>query len=64
MKATGTQLFLVVTALSLLLQARSAPGLRRLLRSLFRSRTHVPLLAAMYLLALHVLLFLCFTGHL
>ncbi|XP_032859595.2 golgin subfamily B member 1 isoform X2 [Tyto alba] len=39
-------------------------GLRRLLRSLFRSRTHLPLLVAMYLLALHVLLFLCFTGHL
>ncbi|KAM9277506.1 golgin subfamily B member 1 isoform 2-T2 [Cariama cristata] len=39
-------------------------GLRRLLRSLFRSRTHLPLLVAMYLLGLHVLLFLCFTGHL
>ncbi|XP_032913358.1 golgin subfamily B member 1 isoform X1 [Catharus ustulatus] len=45
-------------------RTRSAPGLRRLLRSLFRSRTHLPLLAATYLLALHVLLFLCFTGHL
>ncbi|NXL67042.1 GOGB1 protein, partial [Chordeiles acutipennis] len=39
-------------------------GLRRLLRSLFHSRTRLPLLVAMYLLALHVLLFLCFTGHL
>ncbi|NXO23130.1 GOGB1 protein, partial [Cisticola juncidis] len=45
-------------------RARSAPGLRRLLRSVLRSRTHLPLLVAVYLLALHVLLFLCFTGHL
>ncbi|NXM93619.1 GOGB1 protein, partial [Sylvia borin] len=45
-------------------RARSTVGLRRLLRSLFRSRTHLPLLVATYLLALHVLLFLCFTGHL
>ncbi|XP_066175069.1 golgin subfamily B member 1 isoform X2 [Sylvia atricapilla] len=45
-------------------RARSTLGLRRLLRSLFRSRTHLPLLVATYLLALHVLLFLCFTGHL
>ncbi|XP_037243717.1 golgin subfamily B member 1 [Falco rusticolus] len=45
-------------------QTRNVLGLRRLLRSLFRSRTHLPLLVAMYLLALHVLLFLCFTGHL
>ncbi|NXM85762.1 GOGB1 protein, partial [Oenanthe oenanthe] len=45
-------------------RTRSALGLRRLLRSLFRSRTHLPLLAATYLLAVHVLLFLCFTGHL
>uniref|UniRef100_A0A8C0B6T9 Golgin B1 n=1 Tax=Buteo japonicus TaxID=224669 RepID=A0A8C0B6T9_9AVES len=43
---------------------RNILGLRRLLRSVFRSRTHLPLLVAMYLLALHVLLFLCFTGHL
>ncbi|KFU91639.1 Golgin subfamily B member 1 [Chaetura pelagica] len=45
-------------------RTRNIPGLRRLLRSLFHSRTHLPLLVAMYLLALHVLLFLCFTGHL
>ncbi|XP_009067570.1 PREDICTED: golgin subfamily B member 1 [Acanthisitta chloris] len=45
-------------------RARNTLGLRRMLRSLFRSRTHLPLLVAMYLLALHVLLFLCFTGHL
>ncbi|XP_074759749.1 golgin subfamily B member 1 isoform X2 [Athene noctua] len=45
-------------------KARSFLGLRRLLRSFFRSRTHLPLLVAVYLLALHVLFFLCFTGHL
>uniref|UniRef100_A0A669QLS4 Golgin B1 n=1 Tax=Phasianus colchicus TaxID=9054 RepID=A0A669QLS4_PHACC len=45
-------------------KTRNIPGLRRLLRSLFRSRTHLPMLVALYLLALHVLLFLCFTGHL
>ncbi|NWI31089.1 GOGB1 protein, partial [Sula dactylatra] len=45
-------------------KTRNILGLRRLLRSLFHSRTHLPLLVAMYLLALHVLLFLCFTGHL
>ncbi|XP_062348408.1 golgin subfamily B member 1 isoform X2 [Cinclus cinclus] len=45
-------------------RTQSSLGLRRLLHSLFRSRTRLPLLAAMYLLALHVLLFLCFTGHL
>ncbi|XP_061218561.1 golgin subfamily B member 1 isoform X2 [Neopsephotus bourkii] len=45
-------------------KTRNILGLRRPLRSLFRSRTHLPLLVAMYLLAIHVLLFLCFTGHL
>ncbi|NWR92889.1 GOGB1 protein, partial [Furnarius figulus] len=45
-------------------RTRNTLGLRRLLRSLFRSRTHLPLLVAIYLLALHVLFFLCFTGHL
>ncbi|XP_065536072.1 golgin subfamily B member 1 isoform X2 [Lathamus discolor] len=45
-------------------KTRNILGLRRLLRSLFRSRTSLPLLVALYLLALHVLLFLCFTGHL
>ncbi|XP_035171503.1 golgin subfamily B member 1 isoform X1 [Oxyura jamaicensis] len=45
-------------------KTRNIVGLRRFLRSLFRSRTHLPLLVAMYLLALHALLFLCFTGHL
>ncbi|KFQ24399.1 Golgin subfamily B member 1, partial [Merops nubicus] len=45
-------------------RTRNILGLRRLLRSLFHSRTHLPLLVSMYLLALHVLLFLCFTGHL
>ncbi|XP_025902887.1 golgin subfamily B member 1 isoform X2 [Nothoprocta perdicaria] len=45
-------------------RTRRIPGLWRLLRSLFHSRTHLPLLVAMYLFVLHVLLFLCFTGHL
>ncbi|NXG39725.1 GOGB1 protein, partial [Dromaius novaehollandiae] len=45
-------------------KTRHIPGLWRLLRSLFCSRTRLPLLVAMYLLALHVLLFLCFTGRL
>ncbi|PKU36261.1 golgin subfamily b member 1 isoform x1 [Limosa lapponica baueri] len=45
-------------------KTRNILGLRRLLRSVFRSRTRLPLLVAVYLLALHVLLFLCFTGHL
>ncbi|KAM9390105.1 golgin subfamily B member 1 [Phaethornis superciliosus] len=45
-------------------KTQNIPGLRRLLCSLFRSRTHLPLLVATYLLALHVLLLLCFTGHL
>ncbi|XP_074684306.1 golgin subfamily B member 1 isoform X3 [Strix aluco] len=45
-------------------KTRNILGLRRLLRSFFRSRTQLPLLVAVYLLALHVLFFLCFTGHL
>ncbi|XP_063253292.1 golgin subfamily B member 1 isoform X1 [Prinia subflava] len=45
-------------------RTRGTPGLRRLFRSVLRSRTRWPLLVAVYLLALHVLLFLCFTGHL
>ncbi|XP_071409033.1 golgin subfamily B member 1 [Pithys albifrons albifrons] len=45
-------------------RTRSTLGLRRLLRSLFCSRTRLPLLVVIYLFALHVLLFLCFTGHL
>ncbi|XP_067417437.1 golgin subfamily B member 1 isoform X2 [Emydura macquarii macquarii] len=45
-------------------KTRSTSGLRRLLRSLFCSRTRLPLLVTVYLLMLHILLFLCFTGHL
>ncbi|KAK2517195.1 golgin subfamily B member 1-like protein [Columba guinea] len=45
-------------------KTRNVAGLRRLLRALFRSRTRLPLLVATYLLAVHVLLLLCFTGHL
>ncbi|XP_060632319.2 golgin subfamily B member 1 [Anolis sagrei] len=39
-------------------------GLRRVLRGLFCSRRRLPLLAGAYLLTLHLLLLLCFTGHL
>ncbi|XP_006038650.2 golgin subfamily B member 1 isoform X1 [Alligator sinensis] len=45
-------------------KTRGNSGRRRLLRSLFCSRARLPLLVAAYLLALHVLLLLCFTGHL
>ncbi|XP_074833027.1 golgin subfamily B member 1 isoform X3 [Carettochelys insculpta] len=45
-------------------KSRSNSGLRRLLRSLFCSRTRLPMLLTVYVLVLHILLFLCFTGHL
>ncbi|XP_074920046.1 golgin subfamily B member 1 isoform X7 [Chelonoidis abingdonii] len=45
-------------------KTRSNFGLWRQLRSLFCSRTHLPLLVTVYLFMLHILLFLCFTGHL
>lgn len=45
-------------------QTRSGAGWKRVLRSLCHSRTRVPLLAAIYFLMVHVLLVLCFTGHL
>ncbi|KAG6924459.1 golgin B1 [Chelydra serpentina] len=45
-------------------KTRSNSGLWRQLRSLFCSRTRLPLLVTVYLLMLHILLFLCFTGHL
>ncbi|XP_040858528.1 golgin subfamily B member 1 isoform X2 [Ochotona curzoniae] len=45
-------------------RSRSGAGWKRGLRSLCHSRTRVPLLAAIYLLVVHVLLILCFTGHL
>ncbi|XP_042323426.1 golgin subfamily B member 1 isoform X2 [Sceloporus undulatus] len=43
---------------------RGSTGLRRVLRSLFCSRRRLPLLATVYLLTVHILLLLCFTGHL
>uniref|UniRef100_A0A8C0G461 Golgin B1 n=1 Tax=Chelonoidis abingdonii TaxID=106734 RepID=A0A8C0G461_CHEAB len=46
------------------ISTRSNFGLWRQLRSLFCSRTHLPLLVTVYLFMLHILLFLCFTGHL
>ncbi|XP_062064785.1 golgin subfamily B member 1 isoform X3 [Lepus europaeus] len=45
-------------------RSRSGTGWKRGLRSLCHSRTRVPLLAAIYFLVVHVLLILCFTGHL
>ncbi|XP_053420850.1 golgin subfamily B member 1 isoform X3 [Nycticebus coucang] len=45
-------------------RTRTGAGWKRVLRSLCHSRTRVPLLAAIYLLMVHVLLILCFTGHL
>ncbi|XP_076799010.1 golgin subfamily B member 1 isoform X2 [Arvicanthis niloticus] len=45
-------------------RTRSGAGWKRVLRSLCHSRTRVPLLAAVYFLMIHVLLVLCFTGHL
>ncbi|XP_030072923.1 golgin subfamily B member 1 isoform X2 [Microcaecilia unicolor] len=43
---------------------RSSSGLRRFLQYMFYSRTRTPLLLAVYFLVVHILLFLCFTGHL
>ncbi|XP_028603321.2 golgin subfamily B member 1 isoform X2 [Podarcis muralis] len=45
-------------------KTRGGVGLRRILHSLFCSRRRLPLLATLYLLTVHVLLLLCFTGHL
>ncbi|XP_041528730.1 golgin subfamily B member 1 isoform X2 [Microtus oregoni] len=45
-------------------RTRSGAGWKRVLRSLCHSRTRVPLLATVYFLMVHVLLILCFTGHL
>ncbi|XP_015107202.1 golgin subfamily B member 1 isoform X2 [Vicugna pacos] len=45
-------------------RTRSGAGWKRVLRSLCHSRTRVPLLAAIYFVMVHVLLILCFTGHL
>ncbi|XP_072858489.2 golgin subfamily B member 1 [Pogona vitticeps] len=45
-------------------KARGGTGLRRVLRSLFCSRRRLPWLATIYLLTVHALLLLCFTGHL
>ncbi|XP_021568775.1 golgin subfamily B member 1-like isoform X2 [Carlito syrichta] len=45
-------------------RTRSGAGWKRVLRSLCHSRTRVPLLAAIYFLMIHVLLILCFSGHL
>ncbi|XP_074070731.1 golgin subfamily B member 1 isoform X2 [Macrotis lagotis] len=58
------QAILIESGSSTFRRTRSNVGWRRILRSLFYSRTRVPLLAAIYILMLHILVLLCFTGHL
>lgn len=45
-------------------KTRGNSRLRRFLQYLFYSRTRTPLLVTLYLLTVHILLFLCFTRHL
>ncbi|KAF0879148.1 GOGB1 protein, partial [Crocuta crocuta] len=61
---TQEQALLVDLTSSSCRRTRSGAGWKRVLRSLCHSRTRVPLLAAIYFLMVHVLLVLCFTGHL
>ncbi|XP_044525999.1 golgin subfamily B member 1 [Gracilinanus agilis] len=58
------QMVLIEPVNSSFRKTRSNVGWRRILRSLCYSRTRVPLLAAVYIFMLHVLVLLCFTGHL
>ncbi|XP_012588311.1 PREDICTED: golgin subfamily B member 1 isoform X1 [Condylura cristata] len=43
---------------------RNRPGWKRILRSLCNSRARGPILATIYFVLIHILLVLCFTGHL
>ncbi|KAM9225335.1 golgin subfamily B member 1 [Dugong dugon] len=61
---TQEQAILIDLTSSSCRRTRSGAGWKRVLRSLCHSRTRVPLLAAIYFLMVHVLLILCFTGHL
>lgn len=61
---TQEQALLIDLTSSTCRRTRSGAGWKRVLRSLCHSRTRVPLLAAIYFLMIHVLLILCFTGHL
>lgn len=61
---TQEQALLIDLTSSSCRRSRSGAGWKRGLRSLCHSRTRVPLLAAIYFLVVHVLLILCFTGHL
>ncbi|KAG3271366.1 golgin B1, transcript variant X2 [Ictidomys tridecemlineatus] len=61
---TQEQSFLIDITSNTCRRTRSGAGWKRVLRSLCHSRTRVPLLAAIYFLMIHVLLVLCFTGHL
>lgn len=63
-KSSGFPVFYLFFWFVCAFQTRSSAGWKRVLRSLCRSRTRVPLLAAIYFLMIHVLLVLCFTGHL
>ncbi|XP_038602810.1 golgin subfamily B member 1 [Tachyglossus aculeatus] len=58
------QAVLIEPTAASLRRVRSSVGWRRALRSLCYSRTRGPLLAAAYLLTVHVVLLLCLTGHL
>ncbi|XP_054845024.1 golgin subfamily B member 1 isoform X2 [Eublepharis macularius] len=62
MPPTSEHALLVGSAEGSFSKARQSTAPRRLLRSLFCSRTRLPLLATAYLLTVHVLLLLCFTG--
>ncbi|XP_036739260.2 golgin subfamily B member 1 isoform X6 [Manis pentadactyla] len=61
---TQEQALLIDLTSSSCRRTRSIAGWKRVARSLCHSRTRVPLLALVYFLIVHVLLFLCFTGHL
>ncbi|XP_048202699.1 golgin subfamily B member 1 [Perognathus longimembris pacificus] len=61
---TQEQALLIDLTSSSCRRSRSGAGWKRVLRSLCHSRTRVPMLVAIYLIMVHVLLILCFTGHL
>ncbi|XP_042523504.1 golgin subfamily B member 1 isoform X2 [Dipodomys spectabilis] len=61
---TQEQALLIDLTSSSCRRTRSGAGWKRVLRSLCHSRTRVPMLAALYFIMVHVLLILCFTGHL
>ncbi|XP_044285382.1 golgin subfamily B member 1 isoform X2 [Varanus komodoensis] len=64
MRSSSEQALLVGPSDGAFSKARGGSGLRRALRSLFCSRRRLPLLASVYVLAVHLLLLLCVTGRL